>query len=127
MKIKELLEASANEVPSDGKGNRVVWDPHRRLEVLVSDREFQHFVKTKQIVGGAFNLDHPTDPNRFPEAPVAKRSSNTGEIPKGFLGHVKKGYQDTSRKIRDFPITKTGRALGGIAKFAQDINKGPRH
>ncbi len=125
MKIQELLEGSANEVPSDGKGNRVVWDPHRRLEVLVKDKDFQQFIKTKQIVGGAFNLNHPTDPNRFPEAPVSKRS-NTSNPAKGFLGHVKKGYQDASKKVQDLPYTKAGQAIGGIAKFARDINRGPR-
>ena len=125
MRIHELFESPAIKVPQDGKGNRVVWDPQRRLEVLVPEKNFQQFIKTKQIVGGSFNLDHPTDPNRFPEAPVTKRTS-TSEPAKGFLGHLKKGYQDTSKKINDFPYTRTGRAIGGISQFAKDIARGPR-
>lgn len=126
MKIHELFEDG--NLPSDGKGNLVVWDPQRRAEVLVPEKEVARLIAKKQLVGGALNIGSPS---HYPNAPSQHNynSSNPNtptNKPTSFLGHVKKGYQDTSKKIQDFPYTKTGRAIGGISRFVQDISKGPR-
>lgn len=130
MKIRELLEAVDSELPTDGKGNAVVWDPHQRIEVLVPQGEVQKLIARNQIVGGALNI---SGPSRYPEAPGsshnAKRNEKPVSQPKGALANfvhgVKTGYKKTDKFTKDLEYTPVGRAARGFAGWAKNVNKGP--
>jgi hypothetical protein len=131
MKIHELL-AEAIDLPNDGQGNYVVWDPQRRTEVIVPEKVVIKMMADRRIVGGSFNTGKPTDypvnrsviyqPKKAidPNAPkIAPKSSKPG-----FIDNFKQGFKTGYDAVNDFQYTKPGRALDKINKWAQaDVRK----
>ena len=125
MKIHELYEAM--DLVRDGRGNVIVWDAQRRLEVLVPEKEAQTLQARHQLVGGALNM--PT-PSKYPEAPsLHNKNANSPEDPEPTtaFGHFKqgfkKGFRGTNKFIKDLPYTTAGRVAGKVSSFAQQQNK----
>jgi hypothetical protein len=127
MKIRELL-SEAIDLPSDGKGNYVVWDPQRRTEVIVPEKVVVKMMADRRIVGGAFNIGKPTDypinrsviykPSKAidPNAPKVTPKSNRP----GFIDSFKQGFN----AVNDFEYSKAGRALGKVNQWAKaDVRK----
>jgi len=129
MKIHELL-SEAIDLPNDGQGNYVVWDPQRRTEVIVPEKEVVKMMADRRIVGGSLNTGKPSDypinrsviykPSKAidPNAPKPKVSKP------GAFDNFKQGFKKGYDAVNDFQYTKTGRALDKINKWAQsDVRK----
>ena len=118
MKIHELL-AEAIDLPNDGQGNYVVWDPQRRTEVIVPEKVVIKMMADRRIVGGAFNLDKPTDypinrsviyqPKKAVDPNAPKVSPKTPN--QGFIAGVKKGFKAVRDPIKNFRFSKAGIAI----------------
>ena len=127
MKIHELL-AEAIDLPNDGQGNYVVWDPQRRTEVVVPEKVVAKMIADRRIVGGSLNTGKPSDypvnksviykPKKAvdPNAPkVAPKSTRPG-----FIDSFKQGFNT----VNDFQYSKAGRALGRVNQWAKaDVRK----
>ena len=123
MKIYELFES--NTLPKDGKGNVVVWDPQRRIEVLVPEKEAAKLISRNQLVGGALNVSMPS---RYPKAPSNFNSLRTDpddQTPqtRGAVGNFVKGFKQGSKGVSNFvkdieysPLGQTARRIGQWTK-----------
>jgi len=131
MKIHEIL-TEAIDLPNDGQGNYVVWDPQRRTEVIVPEKVVVKMMADRRIVGGSFNIGKPTDypinrsviykPNKAidPNAPkVTPKSPN-----QGFISSFKKGFKGVQQAADDLAYSPVGRALGKVNQWAKaDVRK----
>lgn len=130
MKIRELFEDE--ELPKDGRGNVVVWDSKRRLEVLVPEKEIPTLTARNQLVGGALNM--PT-PSKYPEAPSLHNKQQSSPqskqiAPTTKFGHFKQGFQKgfkgTNKFIKDLPHTPVGQAANKVNNFLQKQRQTPK-
>ena len=129
MKIHELL-AEAIDLPNDGQGNYVVWDPQRRTEVIVPEKEVIKMMADRRIVGGSLNTGKPStfpinrsvvykpgkaiDPNA--PKPVVSAPAKQGAIG-SFVQSFKKTFKPNA--IDDIRYSKVGRAFSAIDQYAK--------
>lgn len=131
MKIHEILN-EAIDLPSDGHGNYVVWDPQKRTEVIVPEKDVIKMMKDQRIVGGSFNTGKPTN---YPinrsviYKPKAARDPNAAKVtPKqpskdGVVGSFVQGFKKTfnPNALDDLKYSKIGRAMSALNQYT---NKG---
>jgi hypothetical protein len=131
MKIKEFL-SEAIDLPNDGKGNYIVWDPQRRTEVVVPEKDVIKMMSDHRIIGGAFSTGKPTQypinksviyqPRKAidPNAPKVKPKSPD----QGFISGFKKGFKGVQSAADDLAYSPVGRALGKVNQWAKaDVRK----
>ena len=129
MKIHELL-AEAIDLPNDGQGNYVVWDPQRRTEVIVPEKVVIKMMADRRIVGGSFNTGKPTDypvnrsviyqPKKAID-PNAPKPVATAPAKQGAIGSFVQGFKKTfnPNAIDDVRYSKVGRAVSAIDQYAK--------
>jgi hypothetical protein len=131
MKIHELL-SEAIDLPNDGQGNYVVWDPQRRTEVIVPEKVVVKMMADRRIVGGSLNTGKPSDypinrsviykPSKAvdPNAPkVAPKSTRPG-----FIDSFKQGFKGVQQAADNIAYSPVGRALGKVNQWAKaDVRK----
>jgi hypothetical protein len=130
MKIHELL-SEAIDLPNDGQGNYVVWDPQRRTEVIVPEKVVVKMMADRRIVGGAFNIGKPTDypinrsvvykPGKAidPNAPkVAPKSTKPG-----FIDSFKQGFKGVRNAVQNVRNTASDIEYSPIGKALDKVNK----
>jgi hypothetical protein len=129
MKIHELL-TEAIDLPSDGQGNYVVWDPQRRTEVIVPEKVVVKMMADRRIVGGAFNIGKPTDypinrsviykPSKAID-PNAPKPVVSAPAKQGAIGSFVQGFKKTfnPNAIDDVRYSKFGRALSAVDQYAK--------
>lgn len=129
MRIHEILEENF-ELAKDGYGNLVVYDPHRRIEVLVPEKEAAKLAARNQLIGGALNI---SGPSRYSEAPGSIHNKKQQAVPMSepktalgkFTQGFKKGFNQTNKAIRDIEYSPIGQAATGISQFAKQSLKNP--
>ena len=130
MKIHELL-AEAIDLPNDGQGNYVVWDPQRRTEVIVPEKEVIKMTADRRIVGGSLNTGKPStfpinrsvvykpskaiDPNAPKVDPKSTKPGFIDSFKQGFKG-VRNAVQTARNTASDIEYSPIGRALDKVNK-----------
>ena len=129
MKIHELL-TEAIDLPSDGQGNYVVWDPQRRTEVIVPEKEVIKMTADRRIVGGSLNTGKPSTypinrsvvykPGKAID-PNAPKPAVSAPAKQGAIGSFVQGFKKTfnPNAIDDVRYSKFGRTLSAVDQYAK--------